>query len=76
MTPFFSGFQCLQSPGSVCHPQLTVDGRWCSTPDPGTNNERIGFFGDQQLQLGCHSFGRLTGSQNNVFTIGIAGCQR
>ena len=66
--PFLPAIQCLYRPGAVSHPQLAVDGSGGAAPDPGTKDERIGFLGDQQLQLGCHSLGCLTRTLNDVFT--------
>ena len=73
--PVLAGLQGPHRPGAVAEAQLAVDGGRGAAPDPGPEDERIGFLGEQQLQPVRDGLGSLTRSMDDVVT-GIAGRQR
>ena len=73
--PVLAGVQGLNGTGAVSQTQLPVHGGGSTASGPGAKDERIGFLGDQQLELGRDRFGGLTRSLNDVGAV-IAGGQR
>ena len=70
-----AGIQAPNCPGPVSQPQLAVDGGGCAAPDPQTQDEWLGFLGDQQLQPAGHGLGGLARSEDDVLT-GFTRCER
>ena len=73
--PVLAGIEAPYCPGPVSQPQLAVDGGGCAAPDPKTQDQWLGFLGDQQLQPVGHGLGGLARSLDDVLT-GFTRCQR